>query len=79
MVKKQGAVQCDWGHAIDPEEVRRELSSGQYDTITLVHNETSTGTMNPLSEIMAVIKEFPEVISIVDNRKFLFCFTHQKR
>ncbi len=65
--KETGAVQCDWGHAIDPEEVRRELSSGQYDTITLVHNETSTGTMNPLAEIMAVIKEFPEVISIVDT------------
>ncbi len=65
--KETGTVQCDWGHAIDPEEVRRELSSGQYDTITLVHNETSTGTMNPLAEIMAVIKEFPEVISIVDT------------
>ncbi len=56
-----------WGEAIDPEAVRRELASGEYDTITLIHNETSTGTMSPLADIMAVVREFPEVYSIVDT------------
>ena len=65
--KKTGSVKSDWGQVIDPQEVHHALSSGQYDTITLVHNETSTGTMNPLKEIMEVVKEFPEVISIVDT------------
>src|SRR5690606_34200049 len=49
------------------EAIRRELSTGEFDTITIIHNETSTGTMNPLAEIMAVVREFPEVLSIVDT------------
>jgi len=59
--------QVEWGEALDPEAIRKELSSGQYDAITIIHNETSTGVMSPLAEIMAVVREFPEVISIVDT------------
>ncbi len=65
--KDAGALQFEWGEAIDPEAVRRELSSGAYDAITLIHNETSTGTLNPLEDIMRVVREFPDVISIVDT------------
>ena len=65
--KEAGALQVEWGKHIDPDDLRKELSSGEYDSITLVHNETSTGVMNPLPEIMAVLREFPEVISIVDT------------
>ncbi|MFA5258191.1 MAG: alanine--glyoxylate aminotransferase family protein [Opitutales bacterium] len=59
--------QVEWGEALDPEAIRKELSSGDYDAITIIHNETSTGTMSPLAQIMAVVREFPEVISIVDT------------
>ncbi len=65
--KAAGKLQYDWGTAVKPEDIRRELATGDYDAITLIHNETSTGTMNPLKEIMAVVKEFPDVISIVDT------------
>jgi len=65
--KQAGALQTEWGQPIVPAAVRSELASGQYDTITLIHNETSTGLMNPLAEIMAVVREFPEVISIIDT------------
>ena len=65
--KAAKALQYEWGTPVDPEDIRRELSSGEFDALTLIHNETSTGTMNPLPEIMAVIREFPEVISIVDT------------
>ena len=65
--KEATALRFEWGKPVDPGIVRKELSSGAYDAITLVHNETSTGVMNPLEEIMAVIREFPEVISIVDT------------
>jgi aspartate aminotransferase-like enzyme len=61
------ALQYEWGTPLNPEDIRRELATGQYDAITLIHNETSTGTMNPLEAIMDVIREFPEVISIVDT------------
>ena len=65
--KQADPLQVEWGQPITPEAVREALSQGDYDTITLIHNETSTGTMNPLAEIMAVVRDFPDVISIVDT------------
>jgi aspartate aminotransferase-like enzyme len=62
-----GALRFEWGQPVDPDAVRRELATGQYDTITLIHNETSTGTMTDLAAVMAVVREFPEVMSIVDT------------
>jgi aspartate aminotransferase-like enzyme len=56
-----------WGQPLDPEEIRRHLATGEFDCITMVHNETSTGVLNPLPDIMAVVREFPEVMSIVDT------------
>lgn len=65
--KEATPLQFDWGSPVDPEAVRKELETGKYDVITLVHNETSCGLMNPLSEIMEVVRRFPEVISVVDT------------
>ncbi len=64
--KEAKGLQFEWGEPLDPEAIRRELATGEFDTITLIHNETSTGTMNPLAEIMAVVREFPDVMSVVD-------------
>jgi aspartate aminotransferase-like enzyme len=65
--KAATALKADWGQPIDPEAVRRELATGEYDAITLIHNETSCGCMSDLPALMAVIREFPEVISIIDT------------
>ncbi|HKJ91239.1 MAG TPA: aminotransferase class V-fold PLP-dependent enzyme, partial [Oceanipulchritudo sp.] len=65
--KEAEALSYDWGTPVNPEDVRTRLQTGAFDTVTLIHNETSTGTMNPLPEIMAVLREFPEVISVVDS------------
>src|SRR5580704_10457488 len=65
--KAATALKFEWGQPVDPEAVRRELASGAYDAITLIHNETSCGCMSDLPAIMAVLREFPEVISIVDT------------
>ena len=65
--KQAEALQFEWGQPVDPEAVRKALSQGGYDAITIIHNETSTGTMSPLAEIMEVVREFPEVFSIVDT------------
>ncbi len=62
-----GALSFEWGQPVDPEAVRRELAGGAYDAITLIHNETSCGCMSDLGALMAVIREFPDVISIVDT------------
>jgi aspartate aminotransferase-like enzyme len=65
--KQAGALKSEWGQPVDPEALRKELSTGQYDAVTLIHNETSCGCMSDLPALMAVIREFPEVISIVDT------------
>jgi predicted phosphoserine aminotransferase len=46
--------------------IDKELASGKYDAITVVHNETSTGVMNPMKEIGDVMKKYPDVIFMVD-------------
>src|SRR3954464_8768803 len=65
--KQAGALKFEWGQPIDPDAVRKELATGAYDAITIIHNETSCGCMSDLTAIMKVVREFPEVISIVDT------------
>ncbi|MEN9637797.1 MAG: hypothetical protein RL077_6201 [Verrucomicrobiota bacterium] len=65
--KAATALKFEWGQPVDPEAIRRELATGAYDAITLIHNETSCGCLSDLPAIMRVIREFPEVIAIVDT------------
>ncbi|MGB2402888.1 MAG: pyridoxal-phosphate-dependent aminotransferase family protein, partial [Akkermansiaceae bacterium] len=60
-------IQVEWGQPIDPDAVRAKLSEGGFDTVTMVHNETSTGVLNDLAGIAAVVKEFPDVLLVVDT------------
>jgi aspartate aminotransferase-like enzyme len=64
--KNAEALQVDWGSPIRPEAVDKKLATGQFDALTLIHNETSTGTMSPLAEIATLKKKYPEVMFIVD-------------
>ena len=61
------ALQVDWGSPITAEAIAERLQSGDYDALTLVHNETSTGTMSPLEDIAALKADFPDVMFIVDT------------
>ncbi len=61
------ALQADWGSPITAEAIAERLQSGDYDALTLVHNETSTGTMSPLEDIAALKADFPDVMFIVDT------------
>src|SRR5258708_14987460 len=60
-------LQVDWGKHIGPKDVDRALASGKFDTVTLIHNEPSTGVMNPLPEICCTLAKFPDVVLIVDT------------
>jgi aspartate aminotransferase-like enzyme len=60
-------LQVDWGKHINAEALDGKLATGDFDVVTLIHNETSTGVMNPLKEICAVTKTYPEVALIVDS------------
>src|SRR5256712_1139072 len=65
--KNAEPLQVDWGKHIDHKDVDLALASGKFDTVTLVHNETSTGVMNPLPEICCVLAKYPDVALIVDT------------
>ncbi|MGQ9602380.1 MAG: pyridoxal-phosphate-dependent aminotransferase family protein [Candidatus Bipolaricaulia bacterium] len=64
--KEADPLEVEWGMANLPEEIDRKLATGKYDALTVVHNESSTGVMNPLEEIAAVMKKYPDVIFMVD-------------
>lgn len=64
--KEADLLEVELGKAIKPEMVREKLKTGKYDAMTLVHNETSTGVMNPIEDIAKVVKEFPDVMFLVD-------------
>lgn len=65
--KNAEPLQVDWGKHIDPKDVDLRLSSGKFDTMTLIHNETSTGVMNPLPEICCTLAKYPDVVLILDT------------
>src|SRR5256885_7216026 len=65
--KKAEPLRVDWGKHIDQTDVDRALASGKFDTVTLIHNETSTGMMNPLPEICCTLAKYPDVVLIVDT------------
>ena len=65
--KEAEPLRVPWGEHISPAALDEKLASGGYDAVTLIHNETSTGVMNPLDEICAVVRKYPDVILIVDS------------
>tara|TARA_B100001989_G_scaffold224518_1_gene179022 strand:+ start:86 stop:1165 length:1080 start_codon:yes stop_codon:yes gene_type:complete len=65
--KQADALSVEWGSHIDPTELDSKLATGEYDLVTLVHNETSCGMMNPLEDIMNVLSRYPEVLSVIDT------------
>ena len=65
--KQADAFKFEWGKPVTPEAVEAALATGSYDSMTMIHNETSTGVMSPLAEIAEVMKKFPDVMFIVDT------------
>lgn len=64
--KQADALQVEWGSPIRAEAIDKKLATGEFDALTLIHNETSTGTMSPIEEIAALKKKYPDVMFIVD-------------
>ena len=65
--KNAEPLQVEWGKHIDHKDVDAKLATGKFDTVTLIHNETSTGVMNPLPEICCTLAKYPDVALIVDT------------
>ena len=62
------AIDYEWGKGIKVEDVDHSLSTGNFDVLAMVHNETSTGAMSNLNEISELLKDkYPEIIWLVDG------------
>ena len=60
-------ISSEPGRPITAEMVDKALDTGRYDVITVTHNETSAGIMNPVDEIGGLLKKkYPEVLLLVD-------------
>ncbi|MQA88792.1 MAG: aminotransferase class V-fold PLP-dependent enzyme [Gemmatimonas sp.] len=62
----------EWGGAHDPEEVERRLRVGGFDSVTVVHSETSSGVLNPLRQIADAVRSAEhrvgeEILLLVDG------------
>jgi aspartate aminotransferase-like enzyme len=61
-----------WGEAHSPDEVESRLDGGEFDAITVVHSETSTGVLNPVPEIAAAVRRVEdrtgrEILILIDG------------
>ena len=65
--KETDKLEVTWGRAVKPDMIEEKLNTGLYDSVTLVHNETSTGVMNPIKPISKVMKKYPNVMFLVDT------------
>jgi aspartate aminotransferase-like enzyme len=62
-------LDVDWGLPNLPDQLRDALSKnpGRYDLVTVVHSETSTGVLNPIADLAAVVAGFDDVLLAVDG------------
>ena len=60
-------LEYEWGKGIKASDIDNKLSSGKFDVLAMVHNETSTGVMSNLKEISELLKsKYPDIIWLVD-------------
>ncbi len=57
----------DWGSAHSPDELESRLATRAYDAVTLSQSETSTGALQDLESIAAVVSKFPQTMLLVDS------------
>lgn len=65
--KEADLFRSEPGMPTTPEMVEEALKTGLYDVVTVTHNETSSGIMNPVYEIGQVVKKYPDIIYLVDT------------
>ena len=54
------------GSAVEPDMLRDALRRTPVDAVTIVHSETSTGVLQDLPALAAVVREFDDVLFLVD-------------
>ena len=64
--KANEKIDVEWGMGIKGDIIREKLETNEFDAVCVTHNETSTGVMNNLEDISKVMKDFPDVMFMVD-------------
>ncbi|MCI0542643.1 alanine--glyoxylate aminotransferase family protein [bacterium] len=65
--KETAIVSVPIGKAIRPEMVEEALQKEKFSAVTITHSETSTGVLNPIKEIIDVVRRIqPEALIFVD-------------
>lgn len=59
-------IVVEWGQGVDPDLLRGALRRKRYEAVTLAHNETSTGVVQPLEELAQVVREESDALVLVD-------------
>ena len=68
--KANAILEVPWGEAVEPKAVAARLAQGEFDAVTIVHNETSTGVTSPIAEIAAAVRALPngdDIMILVDS------------
>jgi aspartate aminotransferase-like enzyme len=60
-------LKLPYGEHVAPQQIESELKAAKFDAITLVHSETSTGTVGDLEKIAQVIRKHGETLLVVDG------------
>ncbi len=64
----------EWGRAADPEDLRRALRARKgWKAVFLQHTDTSTGVLNPVEALAAVVREESDALVVVDSVSGLAC------
>ncbi len=58
-------VAGEWGRACDPAAVKDALRAGAVDIVGVVHAETSTGVLNPLDDVLPLVRD-AGALTVVD-------------
>jgi len=65
--KETEKLAFEWDQPVAPERVAEAVQRGGFEAVTVVHNETSTGLVNPVREIAAAVRSVaPETLILVD-------------
>ena len=68
--KEMEILNVPWGQPILPEQVVERLATGEFDAVSIVHNETSTGVTSPIRDIAQAIRALPngqDIMILVDS------------
>jgi aspartate aminotransferase-like enzyme len=59
-------LEAEWGRPVDPEAVTAALRKAPYEAVTVVHSETSTGTLNDLEGIVRAVRSASDAYVLCD-------------